>query len=57
MKQVKGYSIIQKQELNELNATGYLLRHDKTKAKVAVIENEDENKSIEDLKDAIDFSI
>ena len=44
MKQVKGYSIIQKQELNELNATGYLLRHDKTKAKVAVIENEDENK-------------
>ena len=30
MKQVKGYTILQKQELKELNATGYLLEHDKT---------------------------
>ena len=41
MKQVKGYTILQKQELKELNATGYLLEHDKTKAKVAAIETTD----------------
>lgn len=44
MKQVKGYTILQKQELKELNATGYLLEHDKTKAKVAAIETTDDNK-------------
>ena len=44
MKQVKGYIILQKQELKELNATEYLLEHDKTKAKVAAIETTDDNK-------------
>ncbi|WP_343208201.1 insulinase family protein [Anaerolentibacter hominis] len=38
------YELIQKEELKDLNSTGYLYRHKKTKARVAVISNEDENK-------------
>ncbi len=38
------YTLFEKRELNDLNSTGYLLEHNKTKAKVVVLENEDENK-------------
>ena len=41
---LSAYELIQKEAMPELNATGYLLRHKKTKAKVALIENDDENK-------------
>lgn len=44
VKNCKAYRLIEKQEMEELNSTGYLLEHVKTKAKVALIENEDDNK-------------
>lgn len=44
MKTVKGYRLINKQDLKELDAVGYLLEHEKTKAKVVAIETEDDNK-------------
>ncbi len=44
MKDVNGYRVIVKQELKELDASGYLLEHEKTKAKVVAIEAKDENK-------------
>ncbi len=40
----KAYELIEKQNLTELNSIGYLLEHKKTKAKVALIENDDDNK-------------
>lgn len=44
MKAVDGYRIIVQQELKELDAQGYLLEHEKTKAKVVAIETSDDNK-------------
>ena len=44
VEQLSAYELIQKEAMPELNATGYLLRHKKTKAKVALMENDDENK-------------
>ena len=41
---LSAYELIQKQEMPELNSTGYLLKHKKTKAKVVLIGNQDENK-------------
>ena len=41
---IKNYTIIEKKELPEVSGTGYLLRHDKTKARVMLIDNADENK-------------
>ncbi len=38
------YRLIKKEDLADLNSTGYLLEHKKTKAKVALIENDDNNK-------------
>ena len=38
------YELIKKEELPDINSTGYLLRHNKTKARVVVIENDDDNK-------------
>ncbi len=38
------YTLEQKQEIKNINGTGYVLRHNKTGARVAVISNEDENK-------------
>ena len=40
----KAYRLIEKQDMKELNSVGYLLEHIKTKAKVALIANEDDNK-------------
>ena len=44
MKAVNGYQILVKQELKELDAQGYLLEHERTKAKIVAIETEDDNK-------------
>lgn len=41
---LKSYTLIEKQELKEVNGTGYVLRHNKTGARVMVIENDDTNK-------------
>lgn len=44
MEHVTGYTLVEKQELKEVNGIGYVLSHDKTKARVVVIENDDLNK-------------
>lgn len=38
------YTLEQKQQLVNMNGTGYVFRHNKTKARVAVISNDDDNK-------------
>ncbi|MBS6560860.1 MAG: insulinase family protein [Clostridiales bacterium] len=38
------YTLEERTHLKELNATGYIIRHNKTKARIVVISNEDENK-------------
>ena len=44
LENLKAYKILQKEELKEVNGTGYVLEHIKTKAQVAVVTNDDENK-------------
>ncbi len=44
MKAVNGYRVLVNQELQELDAKGYLLEHEKTKAKIVCIECDDDNK-------------
>ncbi|MCM1104555.1 MAG: insulinase family protein [Clostridium sp.] len=41
---VKAYEILQNREIKDLNSQGYLLRHKKTGARVALLSNDDENK-------------
>ncbi len=41
---LKEYSIVEKQTLKEVNGVGYILSHNKTKARVVVILNDDTNK-------------
>ena len=38
------YEIIQEKQLTDINAAGYLLRHKKSGARIAVVSNDDENK-------------
>ena len=38
------YTLEDRTSLKELNATGYIIRHNKTKARIVVISNEDDNK-------------
>ncbi len=38
------YEVVEKKTLEDLNSEGYILRHKKTGAKVALISNDDENK-------------
>lgn len=40
----KSYELEEKVEMPELKSTGYLLRHKKTKARVVLMENDDDNK-------------
>ncbi len=40
----KAYKLVDKENLTDLDSVGYLLEHKKTKAKVVLIENSDENK-------------
>lgn len=44
MKEIKNYTIIESRHIEELNAEVTLLEHNKTKASVLVIENDDNNK-------------
>ncbi|MBP5385665.1 MAG: insulinase family protein [Lachnospiraceae bacterium] len=44
IEELKTYHIERKEQIPDLNSTGYLLTHNKTGAKVLVLENDDENK-------------
>lgn len=44
IEEVTSYEIIEKREIKDLNSMSYLLRHKKTGARVALLENGDENK-------------
>lgn len=44
IKNCKAYELEEKQEICELGSTGYLLRHKKTRARIALLENDDNNK-------------
>ena len=41
---IRNYTVIKEEMIKELNGTAYLLQHDKTKARVLVVRNEDNNK-------------
>ncbi len=41
------YQLMEKRDIPELNSTGYLLKHKKTGARVALLENDDENKVLQ----------
>ncbi len=41
---VAAYEVVEKRELTDIHSTGYLLRHKKTGARVALLSNEDDNK-------------
>lgn len=40
----KAYRLISTQDMKDMGTKGYLLEHNKTKAKVVLMENQDENK-------------
>ncbi|MCH5251340.1 MAG: insulinase family protein [Lachnospiraceae bacterium] len=44
IKNCTAYGLIKKENLTELGSTGYLLEHKKTKAKIVLVENDDNNK-------------
>lgn len=44
IEEVTSYEIIEKREIQDLNSMSYLLRHKKTGARVALLENDDNNK-------------
>ena len=44
VEQLTAYKLLKKEAMPELNATGYLLTHKKTKARVALLSCDDENK-------------
>ena len=44
IEQLQAYTVIEKQTIGDLNSVGYLLRHNKTGARVALLSNDDENK-------------
>ncbi len=44
IEEVTSYELIEKREIKDLNSMSYLLRHKKTGARVALLENDDENK-------------
>ncbi|MBS6396058.1 MAG: insulinase family protein [Clostridiales bacterium] len=44
IEQLTAYELVKTEQMPELKSTGYLLRHKKTGARVALISNEDENK-------------
>lgn len=41
----KNYTLESKEELNDIKSVAYVLRHNKTQARIALIANDDENKS------------
>ncbi len=44
LEELAAYELIQRQEMPELDSVGYLLRHKKSGARIALLSNEDENK-------------
>lgn len=44
IEQLQAYTVIEKREIKDLNSIGYLLKHNKTGARVALLSNDDENK-------------
>lgn len=44
LEKLKAYTVDEIKKLDEVNGTGYVLHHNKTKARVLVIENDDSNK-------------
>ena len=44
MEKASAYELVWKEDLADIHSVGYVLRHKKTRARVMVIENEDENK-------------
>lgn len=44
VEEAAAYELLMKQQMPELNSVGYLLRHKKTGARIALISNDDENK-------------
>lgn len=42
--QIKGYTLVKKEELKDIHSVGYYFKHDKTGARVSCIKNDDENK-------------
>lgn len=44
MEQLQAYTILEKKEIKELNSTGYLMKHNRTGAKIVLMENDDNNK-------------
>ena len=41
---LEAYDLIKEQELNDINSKGYILRHKKSGARIALISNDDDNK-------------
>ncbi len=44
IEQLKSYTLLEKRKIRELNSDGYLLKHNKTGARVVLLENDDDNK-------------
>lgn len=44
IEELKSYTILEKRFIEDLNSMSYLLEHNKTKARVALLSNEDPNK-------------
>ncbi len=44
LQNLKAYTLIEKKDLADIGSTGYLLKHNRTQARIMLIENEDDNK-------------
>lgn len=44
IEQLQAYTVLEKREIKELNSVSYLLKHNKTGARVALLSNDDDNK-------------
>ena len=44
IEQLQAYTILEKRQIKDIHAVGYLLKHNKTGARVALLSNDDENK-------------
>lgn len=44
VEKLKEYTLLKQEKIADIRSMGYLLRHDKSGARVMVLENDDENK-------------
>ena len=44
LQNLSAYTLVTKKDLTDIDSTGYILKHNRTGARVMLIENEDENK-------------